>query len=157
MANFFSKLFKKNSKKPVVNTKPTCAFVDQYTIVVPSTVMANYSLWSTSKNTPVAYENIPVTYENNKHNSCYYDCVLLPTKAFMIFCVKYNKASAEIKNDIKMRTVSVVKLKNNDKLYIFPNPEKPKDPMFFVSKILPFNVTPEINRVIVEQMKIYTR
>ena len=109
MKNIFSKLFKRKTTEPVVNTTPSYSFIEQYTIVVPSTVLVDYFLWSASAKTPVAYENTPVTYKNDKHNYTFYDCVMLPSEAFLIYCDKFKKASNEIKKDKKMRTVSVVK------------------------------------------------
>ena len=150
------KLFKKNNKQQssgetVHNLpRPKYNFVEQYTLVNPRNVLLNYNVFSLCENMPVRYES--------KYGDGWTECVSLPTQVFLGYLNALKHAPDIIVNDKKMRTISVVNLKNNRQLFILPNLKSPKKPIYaYEQGTLAFDVTPEINRAIVEQIKMFTR
>ena len=150
------KLFKKNNKQQSSGKMtrdprgPKCNFIKQYTLVNPRKMLLDYNLFALCENMPVKYES-----ENGDGWS---QSVSLPTQVFLGYLNALERAPDRIANDPKMRTVSVVNLKNNRQLFILPNLRTPKKPVYaYEPGTLGFDVTPEINRAIVEQIKMFTR
>ena len=157
MKDILKKIFSKKEKteKPAAEKslpKPMFDFVQQYTLVNPNQVMVDYSDWSSCK-------EIPVAYEKEGKSSGFAECVQLPTKIIGGFLYELQNAPGKIIDNPVMRTVSVINLKNGKKMYILPNLQSPKTPDIFIEKPkeLAFHVNPEINRAIVNQLKLYTR
>lgn len=128
-------------------------FVKQYTLVDPRNLMIDYTLFFGRK-------FIPVAYEEYSKKEAFHTTILLPTSMFAEYLTDLNNAPTEVSSDFKNRTISIISMENGQKLYMIPewrNNKKVK--AIFTEHELPiaFNVTPEINRAIVEQLKIYTR
>ncbi len=147
---------KQKTFEPVA--KPKYDFVEQYTIVDPKKVFyGGYDSW-------VGCENIPVVCEEHyktPNGVGYY--AELPAKIVMGFLMELQrKSAAEIENP-KMRTLSIIHISKHHRVIIGPNFYSPKFPVFWVitddadRKDWVFYVTPEINRAIVDALKIHTR
>ena len=151
----FNLIKKKNKQKSSGTTlhglpSPKYDFVKQYTLVNPRKMLLDYNLFSWC-------ENIPVKYES-ENSSGWSHCVSLPTQVFLGYLNALERAPDRIANDPKSRTISVVSLKNDRFLFILPNLKSPKKPIYaYEQGTLAFDVTPEINRAIVEQVKMFTR
>lgn len=149
-----------NTSAPVVNStlgekpvipQPKYDFVEQYTLTQPKELMFGYDYWSDCR-------NVPVRYEQNGNNSGFAACVELPSIVFFRWWKTIQTAPQEVLNDPKSRTISIVKLKNGGKLYILPNLKNQKNPIYaYEEGELGMQTTPEINRAIVEQIKMFTR
>ena len=134
-------------------------FVEQYVVVDPDNVLhCGYEMWEMCDMTPVAYDN------NNAGG--WVNTVELPSvwvQKFLKFLS--TKATPEIRKDPTQRLISVINMKDNHKIYIVPylgnkhgsyiisenedDKEHSRDWVLYV--------TPEINRAIVEQVKIRSR
>lgn len=128
-------------------------FVKQYTLVDPKKLMINYELFFNRN-------RIPVAYEERSRKEAFHSTILLPASVFAKYLVDLYNAPSEITDDPKMRTISIITLNNGQKMYMIPDLQTQKDPTLYLNlHDLPmaFNVTPEINRAIAEQWKIYTR
>lgn len=142
----------KQIKKPI--PQPGYDFIEQYTLVNPKNVFMDYNLWSMCK-------TLPVAIEGQESNTGFAQCVQLETKVLLPFIQNLKNAPAEISKKPEMRTISIVNMKHGAKAYIFPNLEKEQVYIFTdlteKQKKLPLScfVTPEINRAIVAQSKIY--
>ena len=134
--------------------RPTVAqlkfdFVEQYTLVHPKNVSTDYNYWGLC-------QTLPVWYEKAGTQSDFHNGVQLPTQVFLGYLNALKNAPLDI--DPKMRTISIVNLQNNAKLFILPNLKSPKRPISVCEQWdLALNTTPEINRAIVEQLKMFTR
>ena len=162
MANFLKNLFGKKQTKPATKTNETvCAevipqskydFVKQYTIVHPRLVLINYNLFGGCSYIPVAHEVRSKTGFNHS--------VELPNHSVIWTFLEDLSATNPMDISPKARTISVLK-KDNQIIYIIPNIKEPKTPVIFMPNAMEkgwsLGLTPEINRAIVEQMKIHTR
>ena len=147
-----------NTSAPVVNStlgekpvipQPKYDFVEQYTCVPPQNLMFGYDYWSLCKNVPVWCEN---------SSSAFNKGVNIPTAVFFPWWKTVLQAPLETVNNKKSRTISIVKLKNGGKLYILPNLKNQENPIYaYKEGELGMQTTPEINRAIVEQIKMFTR
>lgn len=137
--------------KPKVLPQPTSPLVQQYTLVPPKQVFIDYDLFQYCK-------EIPVGYEQSDNNSGFHECVSLPTEVVLTYLNALKYASDEVVQDPLNRTISIIQLKGNEKLYILPNLKSPKHPISVCEEnALGLLTTPEINRAITEQLKMYTR
>ena len=155
-------LRKKNDDKPAqtasVDVAPTekqaipqpkYDFVEQYTLVPPKNLMFGYDYWELCENVPVWCEDSSSTFNKG---------VKIPTAVFFPWWKTVLQAPLETVNNKKSRTISIVKLKNGGKLYILPNLKNQKNPIYaYKESELGMQTTPEINRAIVEQIKMFTR
>lgn len=130
--------------------------VEQYTLVPPNKLLTDYSLFESSKTIPVAYEQ--------KSGTGWNKTILLPNKLqIRNFLQQLKDADFETIQDAKYRTVSVIKIGDGKNIYIVPNLKHKDIPSIVVhfekqdKYPWPYYITPEINRVIVEQLKFYTR
>jgi hypothetical protein len=132
--------------------------VERYTIINPKRVLANYNLFSDCK-------TIPVAIETDDAKNGFVECVKLPTNIVLRFLRALGDMPAEKIIDSKMRTMSIVYLSNTQRVVVFPNFDSPKEPHIWPvdspsgshAHDWLFDITPEKNRAIVEQMKIHTR
>lgn len=143
-----------NKKTPA--PKPQSVIVEKYVLIQPRKLLIDYSLFDDRKTIPVAYEQ--------STNTSWNKCVVLPNeKPIRIFLKHLRDAEPETVNSEKMRTISIVKIDNDKDLYIFPDLKGKKQYEMFVhfKKQDKYSwahyVTPEINRAIVEQIKLHTR
>ena len=126
-------------------------FVKTYHVVNPKRIMINYDLFAYCKNVPVAVEN-----EQNPHAG-FYPSVEVPTSEFLPYLRLLSDGPDKVAANPANRTFYVIELKNNEKMYIFPNLKSFKNPFKAFKKNVAFNVTPEINRAIVDVLKTFTR
>lgn len=171
MANLFDKLFnKKVDNAPVAQKpekpkfapvpRPKYGFVEQYTIVDPKMVLnGGYEHWQLC-------ENVPVVCEESPKSLCGFSGgVMLPTNVVMGLLMELTKKPAQDIENPKKRTVSIVRLDAKHRIYILPNLESPKHPVFVVENDddeekasgWSLYMTPEKNRAIVDVLKIHTR
>ena len=128
-------------------------FVKQYTLVDPKALMIDYTLFFGRK-------YIPVAYEEHSRKEAFHSTVMLPTSMFAQYLTDLNDAPADVSAIAKNRTISIITLNNEQKIYMIPDLiGNEKVNTYYTKHELPmaFNVTPEINRAIIEQYKIYTR
>ena len=166
MAKVFDKLFHKKQKAAPQAEKPTYValprpkydFVEQYTIVDPKRVLnGGYELFA-------GCSTIPVVCEESGVSQCgFRQGIPLPTNIIFGLLMELKKRPVEQIADSKMRTISFVNLAKDCRIVIGPNFESPKQPVFWIvnssgpKRDWVLHVTPEKNRAIVEQLKIYTR
>lgn len=144
--------------------EPKYSFVEQYTLLNPNTVMVDYNSWGLCDYTPVATE------QGFDKNSGFSTAVNLRTAVILPFINALKQSKPEDIKPVKMRTISIVHLSKDEHIYILPVlPIKNRDEkcwLYFVndnSKTIDFKpgwslkMTPEINRAIADQMKIYRR
>jgi len=130
--------------------QPKADFVKQYTLTHPKNVSMDYNLFDLCETMPVWHE-VP-----NAQSDFHSTSLQLPTKVFLRYLNALKHTPLDI--DPKMRTISVVNMKNGAKLFILPNLQSPKNPISVCKDgDVALNTTPEINRAIVEQLKIFTR
>ena len=96
--------------KTIVIPKSQYSFVEQYVIVDPHNVMANYEAWSFCEFTRVAYESDEATG--------FLPSVELPTKWAQKFLREFKNCDAEFRKDPRHRLISVIHLADNHKLYV---------------------------------------
>ena len=128
-------------------------FVKQYILIDPKALMIDYTMFFGRK-------HIPVAYKEHSKKEIFHSTVMLPTSMFAQYLTDLNDAPAEVSATAKNRTVSIITMNNGQKLYMIPEwRDNKKVKEIFTAHELPiaFNVTPEINRAIIEQRKIYTR
>ena len=155
MRNFFARKHSKHIDPAVesqsVQTpsvqQPKSPYVEQYTLVPPKQVFMDYNYFDRCPTVSVKYEA-----------SDWGNCVELPTQAFLPYWNMLKSAPCEIMDKPLNRTISVVHLLNDQNMYIFPNPQSPKRLIFaYNAGKLALNMSPEIRRVIVDQIRMYTR
>ena len=136
--------------------KQQSVFVEKYVLIQPKKLLIDYSMF-------VGHKTIPVAYEQST-NTGWNKCVQLPNeKPIRIFLKHLRDTDPEMVNAEKMRTISIIKIDNNKDMYIFPDLKGKKQYEMFVhfKKRDKYSwahyVTPEINRAIVEQIKLHTR
>ena len=114
--------------------------------------MSGYDYWS-------GCDTVPAAIEDSENTAGWGKCVELPTKLFLNYLVKLKNAPIELSQNPVMRTVYKISLQNNEIMYIYPNLQDIKTPWIALSnrRTWPFDVTPQINRAIVDAMKTYTR
>ena len=150
MLNFLTK--KQKSSDGNTNNLPDTKHdvIKQYTLTNPHKMLLDYNVFSWC-------ENMPVKYETERGNG-WTPCVMLPTQVFLGYLNALERAPERIVSNPKFRTVFVVNLKNDRKLFILPNLRSPKQPVYaYEPGELAFHVTPEINRAIAAAVKTYTR
>ena len=129
MANFFETLFNKKptnveSKSEVV-VAPKYDFVKQYVLADPRNIMIDYSLWSSCP-------TVPVAHESDEKGTGFCKCVELPTKVFLGYLAALKKAPAEIRKNPKMRTISVIKLDEDKRMYVIPDLKDAEKPFLLI-------------------------
>ena len=157
--NFFEKIFNKKQTNFVPDTMPMAEknvakkpdIVKSYVLVNPKGVMLNYELFSLCENIPVAVES------KNASMTGICDAIPLPTKEFLPYIRELTAAPDAIAANPAKRTVFVVELLNNEKMYIFPNLKSPKNPYMAFENNVAFNVNPAINAAITKALKNFTR
>ena len=164
MAKVFDKLFgKKQTVEQNQKTtdgalpRPRYDFVEQYTIVDPKNVMnGGYELFSLCKNIPVVCEESPKT-------CCgFSSCIEMPTNIVLGFLETLKNMPTEKIADPKMRTLSIVHLSPEHRIVIGPSFDDSKKAILWSADSKKkgdwvFDITPDKNRAIVEQLKIHTR
>lgn len=167
MAKLFDKLFGKkqpsasqNGKKPEFAPvpRPKYDFVEQYTIVDPKKILGGYEYWQLC-------EKVPVVCEESSKSICgFHRGIMLPTNIILGLLTELKEKPEQEIADPKKRTVSIVKLDAEHRIYILPNLESPKNPIFVVAndkdesaRGWSLYMTPEKNRAIVDALKIHTR
>ena len=125
--------------------------VKKHVVVNPNSLLLNYKSFSLCENIPVAIESEAASLTG------IYDAIKLPTKDFLPYLNELEKAPNEVSVDPANRVVYEIKLCNGKKMYIFPNLKQPQKPGKSYEKSVAFNVTPEINQVIVNVIKQFTR
>ena len=160
MTKLFSGKQKMAANNEVVYEKlarPNYDFVEQYTIVDPKKVLnGGYELFA-------GCEKIPVVCEESKKTCCGFSaCIEIPTNIVLGFLKALNNMPAEKIVDPKMRTLSIIHLSPEHRIVIGPSLDKPKAPILWAVDSKDkgdwvLNITPEKNRAIVNQLKIYTR
>ena len=141
----------KVEEKQPQQTEHKYDFVETYTLVNPKNAFMQYELFSLC-------QNIPVAIEGKGANTGFCDTIQLPTEHFLEYLKELKSAPNEISQNPLMRKVFIINLKNNEKMFVFPNIKHPKNPYIaFEEKTLPFNVTPQINHAIVDALKNFTR
>ena len=162
MTNLFNKMFNKEKNnetkqkqaQPAPIPQPGYDFVEQYTLVNPKNLFMDYNLWSMC-------ETLPVAVEGKESGTGFAQCVRLKTNVLLPFIQKLENAPTEVSKKQEMRTISIINMKHGAKAYVFPDLEKDQVYLLTVlekkQKNLPIScfVTPEINRAIVAQSKIY--
>lgn len=164
--NFFEKAInalKHNKDTQVIkDTTPTHAsnipteqerpdIVTKYILVNPQSLLTNYELFSLCKTIPVAIES----EKTSPTGFC--NTIPLQTTDFLPHLKELKNAPTEVAANPENRTLYEIKLNNGEKMYIYPSFKHPKNPWISFEKNVAFNVTPEINRVIVNILKKYTR
>jgi len=152
------KLFQKRNRQQSTTTKSKYDFVEQYTLVDPKNVLIDYSAFNMCKKIPVACEHIEST------TSTFKNCVHLPNnKPFSDFLYQLTLCDKkQIKNPI-FRTISIVNMAPGKQLFILPDIKNIRSPICVVNfdsgntDDWVLYVTPEINRAIVDQVKMFTR
>ena len=147
------------AKQDSIIPKSKYSFVEQYVLADPNNLkFCSYEMWDFCEMTPVAYQT-------TNTESGWLNTVDLPSFWAQQFLNVLKNSDSAVRNDPKQRLVSVINMKDGHKLYIAPhlgdtsasylvneyeNNEKRKyDWVLYV--------TPEINRAIVEQVKIRSR
>jgi len=143
---------KENTATPQVPApKQKYDFVEQYTLTSPKKLMVSYDYWSLCN-------DVPVRYENAKPDEGFAKCVELPSVVFFPWWETIQKAPQEVLNNPKFRTISVVNLEHGGRFFILPNVKDITRPIYaYPEGKLGLLTTPEINRAIVEQIKMFTR
>ena len=111
----------------------------------------DYELFSLSNDVPVAVESKGASLTG------VYDSVPLPVRHFLPYIRDLKNSPDEVVANPTKRTVFVVELLNNEKMYIFPNLQQPTKPCVTVTNTVAFNVTPAINIAITKALKTFTR
>ena len=139
--------------------KSQYSFVEQYIIVDPQKVQnGGYGFRIIRKFTLVAYEG-------KKIDGKFLPTIQLPTDWALFFLKRFKRSAPEVRNDPTQRLISIIHLDDKHKLYVVPNLKTKKGSAFVGGNTADkerkndwvFYVTPEINRAIVEQVKIRTR
>ncbi len=131
--------------------QPQTSIVKKHVLVNPNNVLMNYKLFSSCENVPVAIESEAASLTG------IYDAIKLPTKDFLPYLNELEKAPNEVAANPTNRIVYEIRLCNGKKMYIFPNLKQPQKPGKSYEKSVAFNVTPELNQVIVNVIKKFTR
>ena len=158
MLNLFKKkhLDKQNTHNTTQNIRYD--FVDRYVLVDPKHVLLDYAMFNQCTEIPVACEN------TGPNSQGFNNCVLLPNKkpfSHLLYQLKVSD-SKTIQNPI-YRTVSVINVALNKRIFILPDIEHIKKPICVVDfdtknpNDWVLYVNPTINRAIVEQAKMFTR
>lgn len=147
----------KQEEKTSLVQKSKYDFVEQYVITDRLLHVSCYEMWSLGNTTPVAYDN--------NGQGGWLATVELPNPWAQDFLKKLKTSSKEIRKDPKQRLISIINMKDNHKIYIVPSladknrsviiPENVTDKQHYYDWLL--YVTPEINRAIIEQVKIRSR
>ena len=150
-----------NSGAPEKNS-----MVEKYVIFGRPDVLSTEAL-SILPEISVQYQD-PLTNDTEK--------IKLPTKQFMPYL--RNLELSETKHEPFYRTIHIINLPNNKKIYVIPNLESKNNPDIIIAdktftfpnhkaikkpgpanveNTLFYNITPEINRALVDVIKTYTR
>ena len=135
-----------------MNTPETkYSFVKKYTLVHPKKVSIDYELFSLCETTPTSIEGKP--------GEDFHRAIPFPTEVILPILRFLEKSSDEISKSPLYRTVYEIQLKNNETAYVVPSIEYKKCAELGIEerKRFPFNVTPEINRAIIDCVKTFTR
>ena len=133
-------------------------FVEQYVVVDPNNLLhIGYEAWYFCNKTPVAYDN--------NGQGGFVETIELPTEWAQSFLAGLKTRNEEVRNDPKQRLISVINLKDNHKIYLVPHLDEKRGSVLIRENDTDkkrkldwvLYVTPEINRAIVEQMKIRSR
>lgn len=161
-SNFWKKLFKRETPVSVEQSETSeHIFVEKYVLAKPNNMMVDYTWFFDCRAIPVAYEP--------ENSGGFNDCLTLPnTFAVRRYLTQLMNTDNKRLSDPRTRTVSIVKMTHDKHVLVYPelNRNIPS------ARIAPFYgkkqneeerdswvlyVTPEINRVIVNQIKTITR
>ena len=145
-----------NIQKNVI-PKSSYHFVEQYTLTDPHKLMTKYSLFGLCKNIPVAYET--------ETSSGWLPSIEIPNEyPFNAYISQLSSVTSEEIKDPRTRTISIINVAPNKKVYVLPDIKTPKNPVICIKfddenaeKAWPLYMTPDIRHAIVEQLKIHTR
>lgn len=134
-----------------MNTPETkYSFVKKYTLVDPKEVFLDYEYFSLCETTPTSIEGKP--------GEDFHRAIPFPTEVILPILRFLKKSPAEISKSPLYRTVYEIQLKNNETAYVVPSIKYTKCAELGVErKRVAFNVTPEINRAIIDCVKTFTR
>ena len=161
--SFVKKLLSKKQPKTVEMSitsnwvaEPSYNFVDQYVVIDPKKLLINEEAFALCSKIPVAHAYSP-------NSEGWHACVQLDTRVMLPFLRALRQAPAEQIAPANMRTVSVINLDKDKRIYVLPNLADPKRALIHImfekgdGHTWPFYMTPEKRYAIVEQLKIHTR
>ena len=126
------------------------SFVTKYVLANPKNMFMGYEYFSLCPTVPVAVENTKDTD--------FREAVKIPTKIILPLLIWLKESPAEISNNTLNRTVYKIELKNNKTAYVIPDVKYERcGNVVFEKRGIAFNVTPEINRAIIDCIKTFTR
>lgn len=153
-----------NSGAPQISKQNT---VEKYVIYGRDDVLTNKS-FATSPEISVPYAD---------SESWYTKKIKLPTTQFLPYLRSLEKS--EHKDEPYFRTIHIINLQNDKKIYVIPNLESKQKPKILIAdktyefpnhktmtqkpgptnveNTLFYNISPEINRILVDVIKTYTR
>ena len=159
MTKFLTKQPENTTKQNTIIPKSAYNFVEQYVLADPNNLnFCGYEMWDFCEMTPVAYQQTAL-------QSGWLNTVELPSIWVQKFLNALKNSSPDVRNDPTQRLISVINMNAGHKLYITPH-LKDKTGSYLISEYENDNkrkydwvlyVTPEINRAIVEQIKIRSR
>ena len=125
--------------------------IERYTVAEPANERIDYTKM-------LSCETLPVFYSNEYSHDCmHYKWTQMPTRIVFPFLRDLYKLPLNVVTGNKKRTIHIINLNNNKKLYILPNLENVEEPKMIYDKDIAFNVSPEINKAIVQAKQFYTR
>ena len=161
--SFFKKLLNRKQPKPIekptINNwvaEPSYNFVDQYVVIDPKKLLINEESFALCNKIPVAYDYSP-------NNTGWHACAQLDTRIMLPFLRTLRQMPAEQISSVAMRTVSVINLDKDKRIYVLPDFREQKSASIGVvfdkgdERAWPLYMTPEKRHAIVEQLKIHTR
>jgi len=138
-------------------TKSKYNFVETYTVVDPKHLLLNYALFSSC-------DMIPVACEGFQTAGSFTSALRLPRDVVWEFLNDLKSLPAKITNAPEMRTISIVHLSDNQRIVVLPDFKEKKGAIVWAidnekngGLSWVFDITPEKNRAIIEQVKIHTR
>jgi len=132
-------------------------FMEHYTFVDPRKVTINYDLFSERPKIPVACETIET-------KSGFHETLQIPTEIALPFIHALEKTHAKKIESKAMRTLSIIHTKKGRTIVIMPDLKFKQAFLIWDLSITPgekstwfLDTTPEINKAVVEAIKIHTR
>ena len=132
-------------------------FMEHYTFVDPRKVMINYDLFSDCEKTPV-------TCETQNATSGFQEAKEIPTEIALGFINMLKKTPAKKIEPKALRTISIIHTQKGRNIVVIPDLEFKSPFLILDTSVKPnengtwfLDTTPEINRALVEAIKIHTR
>lgn len=125
--------------------------IERYTLAEPIYARIDYTKLFSNKTVPVMYNN------KTTHGTTMYEWVSMNTFFVHTYLSKLYKIPLNVVLGHKKRTIHIINLENGKQLYILPNLDNMENPIMMYDKDIAFNVTPEINKAIVQAKQFYTR